>query len=467
MEWFVEAGVNRKALNEFFDGMNRDNFEVHTMQIYRGERCLLRLAQEPYSCTDSREVYSLSKMFTSTVVGIAVEQGLVRTEDRLVDIFNRKNASEKMSRITLKHLLSMNTGHDRCIIPEMAAARDSVETFFQMEPVYEPGTHFTYNTGASCMLCSVIERVSGMDFFDYACENLFYPMGITNISWKRCADGTCIGGAGLHISNDDIVKLGRMYKDGGVYQGRRILSETWIREASSFVSDNSANGTPDWCSGYGYQIWRNSREGYRGDGAFGQLCVILPKRDMVVAVQAFGGEMQKEMDHIFDFLERMDGGSDEGRIYSFAPLPGDDKIPKSDAVYRLEANPADLRSVWVRAGGDSVQLSFSDGGSIQTIRAKTGCWTVNQCSMQNMQPFLLGHFPAERREQLTMAVCCAQEGNKTVLFVRYRTSPHTERWELTTDGDMIRISFTEEEGREVRQEEMRSLKGRMNYGKRK
>ena len=265
MEWFVDAEINQDALNDFFEGMNRSKFEVHTMQIYRGDRRILRLAQEPYSCTDPREVYSLSKMFTSTVVGIAVDHGLVRTEDRLVDIFGRKNASEKMSHMTLKNLLSMNTGHDRCVLPEMEAARDSVEAFFGVEPLYEPGTHFTYNTGASCLLGSVVERVSGRDFFDYACENLFYPLGITDVSWRRCADGRCYGGTGLYASNDDIMKLGRMYKNGGVYHGRRILSSEWIAEASSYVSDNSSNGTPDWCSGYGYQIWLNSRGGYRGD----------------------------------------------------------------------------------------------------------------------------------------------------------------------------------------------------------
>ena len=95
MEWFVDSTVDGKALDGFFTFMEENKIEVHTMQIYRGERRLLRLAQEPYSCRDSREVYSLSKMFTSTVVGIAVGQGLLRVQDRLVDIFGREGASER------------------------------------------------------------------------------------------------------------------------------------------------------------------------------------------------------------------------------------------------------------------------------------------------------------------------------------------------------------------------------------
>ncbi len=448
MEWFVDAAVDGKALDRFFEFMEENKIEVHTMQIYRGERRLLRLAQEPYSCTDSREVYSLSKMFTSTVVGIAVGQGLVRVEDRLVDIFGRTGASEKMSHITVRHLLSMNTGHDRCVIPEMIVAPDSVEAFFGVEPVYEPGTHFTYNTGASCMLVSVIEKVSGRDFFQYACENLFYPMGMTDISWRRCADGRCVGGAGLHVCSDDIVKLGQMYLSGGVYQGRRILSEEWIREASSYVSDNSGNGTPDWCSGYGYQLWINSRGGYRGDGAFGQLLVILPERDMFVAVQAFCADMQKEMDGVFGLLEAMDGGAGEGKVHAFPPIPEGGTLPEIDRSYRLDENPMQFGSLWIKSGGDRVHLSFDDGRSIQTVEAKTGCWTVNQCDMRYVQPALGGHHPGEDRERLVMAASCGEEEGKIVLLVRFRTSPHTQRWEIEAGGEGLRMSFAEPEGPE-------------------
>ncbi len=460
MEWFVDAAVDGKALDRFFEFMGDNKIEVHTMQIYRGGKRLLRLAQEPYSCMDSREVYSLSKMFTSTVVGIAVDQGLVRVEDRLVDIFGREGASEKMSRITVRHLLSMNTGHDRCVIPEMMPAQDSAEAFFSVEPMYEPGTHFTYNTGASCMLVSVIEKVSGRDFFQYACENLFYPMGMTDISWRRCADGRCVGGAGLHVCSDDIVKLGQMYLSGGVYQGRRILSEEWIREASSYVSDNSCNGTPDWCSGYGYQLWLNSRGGYRGDGAFGQLLVILPKQDMFVAVQAFCDDMQKEMDGVFQLLESMDGGVQEGNVYSFPPLPVGGELPEIDRVYRLEENPMQFGSLWLKSGGDNVQLSFDDGQSIQTLQAKVGAWTANQCDMRYVQPALGGHLPGELRERLVMAASCAEENGKIVLSVRFRTSPHSQRWEIAAEDGKLRMSFAGPESPSGEWKEEQVLTGR-------
>lgn len=446
MEWFVDSSVDGKALDRFFAFMEENNIEVHTMQIYQGEKQLVRLAQEPYSCTDSREVYSLSKMFASTVMGIAVDQGLVRVQDRIVDIFDRKGASEKMSRITVGHLLSMNTGQDECVIGKMIVARDSVEAFFQVEPVYEPGTHFFYNTGASCMLCSVIEKVSGRDFFQFACENLFYPMGITNISWKRCADGTCVGGAGLHISNDDIAKLGRMYQSGGMYQGKRIVSQAWIKEASSYVSDNSCNGTPDWCSGYGYQLWRNSREGYRGDGAYGQLMVILPEHNMTVAIQAFCGDMQKEMDGVFKLVNGIEGSGSQEKEHAFAPLPAGAELSEIDRVYRLGANEMNFGSLWIKSGGDRVQLHFDDGRSIQTLEAKTGCWTMNQCDMRAVQPALIGYVPPQLRERLTMAVSCGEENGKLVLLVRFRTCPHTQRWEIEAKEGNLRLSFVDAEG---------------------
>lgn len=459
MEWFVDPSVNQEALNRFFDVMNSENYEVHTLQIYKGDHQLLRIAQDPYSCTDAREVYSLSKMFASTVVGIAVDMGFVRVDDRLVDIFHRENASEKFSHLTLKHLLSMNTGHDRCVMPDMCFAESSVEGFFSVEPVYEPGTHFTYNTGASCMLCSVVEKVTGMDFFDFACAHLFYPMGITNVSWNRCHDGVCCGGVGLHVSNDDIMKLGLMYSHNGVYNGRRILSESWVREASSYVSDNSANGNPDWCAGYGYQIWLNSRDGYRGDGAFGQLCMILPEHDMVVAVQAIGNDMQSEIDHVSELVDDLIGCGGERKVYSYVPLTGDGEIPAVDAVYRLDENPADFRTVWMKSDQDSVQLVFSDGAELQTVSAKIGCWTVNKCAAKHMTPTLYGLEPTESKERITIAASCAQVGEKTVICQRYRNNPHTEHVEITLHEDRIRIQYVEPWGRDLRPANMKYLTG--------
>lgn len=135
-------------------------------------------------------------------------------------------------------------------------------------------------------------------------------------------------------------------------------------------------------------------------------------------------------------------------------------LPKIDRSYRLDANPMGFGSLWIKAGGDRVQLAFDDGQSIQTVRAKAGCWTVNQCDMRGVQPTLGGHLPGEQRERLVAAVSCAEEEGKIVLSVRFRTSPHTQRWEIEAGGEGLRISFAEPEGPSGDWKEEQVLTGR-------
>ena len=447
MDWFVDPSVNAQALNRFFENTRRDGYEIHTLQVYQEDRKLLRLAQAPYTCKDAREVYSLSKMFCSTVVGIAVDQGYLTVEDSVAQIFGKTDVSPHFARLKVRHVLSMNTGHSRCVAEEVAVADNAVDAFFSVEPEFEPGTHFTYNTGATTLLCAIIEKVTGRDFFSYACENLFYPMDMLNVSWSRCKDGTCAGGVGLHVCSDDIIKLGRMYAAGGLWQGRRIVSEAWIREASSFVSDNSSNGTPDWQSGYGYQLWINARDGYRGDGAFGQLCLILPQHGLVAAVQAVGDNMQMEMDHVFELLDHLlEPSREQGRVFAFLPPQTEERLPVLDQVYRMEPNRADLKLMRLHSDGDRVQLTFADSAEVQTLTAVRNEWTDNELRGTNLVPALFENdFSTFREASRVSAGCLLREG-KIVLYLRYRTNPHTEYMELDVDGQTLTVRYEQTQG---------------------
>lgn len=442
MQWYIDPNVNHRAVECFFETMAAEQSEVHTLQIYHGGKRVVRIAQEPYSCTDVREVYSLSKTFTSTVVGIAADQGYLTPDDKVAEILGKTGISEYFDRMTVRHVLSMNTGHERCVMEEMAVADCAVDAFFSIEPKYEPGTHFTYNTGATCLLSAIVEKVTGMDFFDYACQNLFYPLGITNVYWTRCHDGTCVGGAGLHISSDDIVKLGLMYQNGGIYQGKRIVSQKWIEEASSAVSDTTVNETRDWRCGYGYQIWRNDQDGYRGDGAFGQMCLVLPKYDMVIVIQTLILDTQKEMDALFRLADDLLVPGGECREFSFMPLESDGLLPQMDTCYCMEENPAGIRSVHLVCEGNGLQFTFNDAGSMQTITAEIGSWTMNSFTARHMVPTLHPFLPTERPEPVKVAACCAVKDGRLVLCLRYKSNPHTEWYEMQAEETELRISIS-------------------------
>lgn len=458
MDWYIHPSVNQSALQGLFDGLLADGLELHSLQIARGDTTLVRLAAQPYCCADVREVYSLSKPFTATLVGIAVDRGLLREDDTVAGLLGRA-VSPRMGSMTVRHVLSMNTGHDRCLMPEMLTAENSVDAFLAAEPAFDPGTHFLYNTGATCLLTAILEKVTGQRFFDFACENLLYPLGITDAAWKECFDGKSIGGAGLQASSDDLLKLARLFAAEGVYEGRPIVSKEWIRKASSFVSDNAPNVAPDWANGYGYQLWRNARDGCRGDGAFGQFLLILPKYDVVLVMQALCGDMQKELNHIYTFLDHF-LDPDEAVIAPFAYPPAASALPRLMGIYRLAENPFGLSSLRAESGEGGVRLSFADGSGIQTVLAKPGCWTTNRVLLSHFQPRLFGYTDRDGKEALVLDASCREDGGRLLLDIRYRTSPHKETWILTVTGENIRLDFQEPWDTAQRLPESRLLRGK-------
>lgn len=152
------------------------------------------------------------------------------------------------------------------------------------------------------MLSAIIQRVTGQKLIDYLQPRLFEPLGIENPAWETCPRGVNTGGFGLKIKTEDIAKFGQLYLRKGVWNNRRILSEKWIIEASAIQISNGDDMNSDWSQGYGYQFWKCRHGAYRGDGAFGQYCIILPEQDCVIAMTGGLADMQIPLNHIWDHL---------------------------------------------------------------------------------------------------------------------------------------------------------------------
>ncbi len=445
---YIAPGVSRRAIRDYYEKAVAENEQIHTLQIWQGDRCLCRLAPAPYSCTDRREVYSLSKTFCSTAVGCAVDEGLLSVDDLVVDIFPDKlpdEVSENLAKMRVRHVLSMNTGHASCVMSHMFSSDDVARTFLEQPVPYEPGTHFAYNTGATCLLAAIIKKVTGENVYEYLSRKILFPLGIRDLVWNTCGEGVNEGGIGVQVTSDEIVKLARLYRNKGIWEGKRLLSEEWIDEATSFHSDNSTNGTADWKAGYGYQIWLNANGGYRGDGACGQLMIIFPDKDIMIAVQGLVPNMQKEFTLLEELTAHLFDG-DDGRDVALPdytpPVPAEISFSGEDAWYRPEPNIFGWTTLHLYRDGDVMTLDASDGRQMIRLSAGAGRYAYSEYISAWRKPKLLSLMDAHIPEKLRTAAYYTVEDGVCTITSRHLCDPHTETIRLTLEGDTLKVDFS-------------------------
>ncbi len=306
----LSDGISANAVENYIKECADNGVFIRTLQVIKGTEPLIQIAFEPYDLDSPMHLYSLSKSFTSVAFGMCVDDGKLSPNDKLCDIFPDKMPEEMtdaLRKMTLHDLLSMQSGHSACVLSQMRWSDDSIKAFFAQPTVYEPGTTFAYSTASTCICAAAVERVTGKKIVDFLDERLFSKIGIKKPVWRECRDGQTLGGTGLCLSNNDVAKLGVLLKNKGVYNGTRIVSEEYIKLATSKQASNSNNGSPDWTAGYGYQLWMNDRKGFRGDGAYGQLCMIFPEDDIVVVLMGEANNMQTEVSLVYKLVDTMFG----------------------------------------------------------------------------------------------------------------------------------------------------------------
>lgn len=359
----------------------------------------------PYGPQSPHSLYSLSKSFTSTGIGLAVAEGLLTVDDPVLKFFpddSPANPSENLKAMRVRHLLSMNTGHKEDTSEHVFRGGDDnwPRTFLSLPVEYQPGTWFVYNTAATYMLSAIITRLTGESLLDYLSTRLFAPLGIENPTWETDPRGINIGGSGLSLKTEDIARFGQMYLHKGSWHGRRILPEAWVAEATSAHSDNSNTQTnPDWMVGYGYQFWRCRHDGYRGDGAFGQYCIVMPEQDAVLAIIGGVQDMQAVLDKVWEHLlpamqpEALPADPQAyGKLYDklavlSLPLPkGQPSSPKVEQwwgkTYKLENNDLKLESVAIKFGDEHGTLIVRDERGEHPMQVGYATWLKGTTDMR-------------------------------------------------------------------------------------
>lgn len=311
------VGVDARGVHAFLDAVETaPDIEPHSLMIVRHDRVAAAGWWAPYTAHRPHLLYSLSKIFTSTAAGLAVADGLLDLDAPVLSYFPEfaADVTDPRSRaMRVRHVASMASGHEMETM-ERAAAEDRAEWvrgFLLVPPDREPGTVFAYNQPATYTLAAIVQRQTGRRLTDYLRPRVLDPLGIGPVAWSQRPRGRDLGFSGMFAATDAVARLGLLYLHGGVWEGRRLLPAQWVAEATRPhipTAGGFAPG-PDWRQGYGYQFWM-SRHGYRGDGAYGQFCLVLPEHDAVVVTTAATDRLQALLDMVWEHL-----------LPAFAPAP--------------------------------------------------------------------------------------------------------------------------------------------------
>lgn len=249
------------------------------------------------------EMKSATKSVNSILIGIALDQHLISGVDEKISTFFPEYsdvfANKAKDAICLKHLLSMTPGFswDEWSHPYtsplndaamMASKADFFRYVLEKPMVTKPGEKFTYNSGVSLMLGEIVHKASGLPADKFAGRYLFGPLGITNFYWQKAPNGVVNTLGGLWLQPRDMAKIGQLMLNGGLWNGKQIVSKKWIEESTKQQVD--AGQLPAWfrADGYGFQWWLGSFrvagqmvESYSARGQGGQFIIIFPTLKMV------------------------------------------------------------------------------------------------------------------------------------------------------------------------------------------
>lgn len=301
-------GVSSSSIQSFVDAVESGKYGVHSFVLVRHGHIVAEGAWKPYASYLQHIMFSVSKSFTSTAVGLAVSDELLSVDDPVLSFFPAYDTEEirkNMDGVLVRHLLSMSTGHDEDTMVRMRNEWDDgdwVRIFLTTPIKREPGTHFLYNSGASYVLAAIVQSLTGKTVYEYIKSRLLDPLGIHQARWQLSPAGVNLGASGLRLTTRDLAKFGQLYLQNGVWQGERLLSEAWIAEATKAHVSNGSDPEDDWHQGYGFQIWRCRHNAYRFDGAFGQMCLVSPEHDLVLALTSGTPQLRQTLNAVWDHI---------------------------------------------------------------------------------------------------------------------------------------------------------------------
>ena len=460
-------GVASAGILDFINAVESAKLNLHSLMVLRHGKVLAEGWWAPYAPELKHTLYSLSKSFTSSAIGFAVDAGKLTVNDKVTSFFPGdvpSKISDNLAKMRVRDLLTMSTGHDKDSTPALRESGDSnwVKSFLAQPVDHEPGTFFVYNSGATYMLSAIIQKITGQTVLEYLTPRLFKPLGIEGADWEVDPNGINTGGWGLRVKTEDIAKFGQLYLQKGMWNGKRILSEAWVTEATtSHIQSKGGSGKKednDWQQGYGYQFWRCRHDAYRGDGAYGQFCIVIPKQDMVISITSETGNMGAILNEVWKHIlpavtsnasvSNKSGQQELKQKLSSLALPlavgknSSEQVSKVNGKkFEITDNSLKVRQVSLSFKADSCIFNLSDDKGSHQVEAGINKWKEGITDLSTI-PLKLVLTPVPGETKTKIAANGTWLDDKTFEMTwRFIETAHYETVTCTFDGEKIQVAF--------------------------
>ena len=227
----------------------------------------------------SQNIYSISKMYTVTAIGILCDRGLLRTDNTVTEILGDECPEgyepywdEKTVDMLMRHRVGFPGGFDTDVLDASQYDPDYLKEIMLKKWICPPDKERHYEDAVYYILSRIVNKVSGKPLFNFCWENIFLPLSFKEAAWSCCPQGHAIGATGLYIRCEDMTKLGAVYLGNGEYRGRRIVSEEWVKKVHERQYEFAPNGI---------------RDSFNKGGLNGQDLVVIPCENRVVGWQGY------------------------------------------------------------------------------------------------------------------------------------------------------------------------------------
>ncbi|MCL2832303.1 MAG: beta-lactamase family protein [Treponema sp.] len=281
-------------LQQYFSHIEKMGLNVEGVVVYLHGKEIARQRRIPEK---PKNVWSVSKSFTSIAIGMAIDEGRLKLSDSVTKILDRENPDARWKALTLEHLLTMTMGH-----PEYSRP-DNIDEIFLFEITRDPGTYFLYDSACTLLASAMLTRTTGLKVRDYLLDRLFRRLGIKDPVWEESRDGYTAGAVGLEITTTDMAVFGQFLLQRGNWKGKQLVSSAWIEAATrTQVPTMPAQDKADYDLGYGYQFWTCRHGAFRCDGKNGQFIIVLPSLDAVIAINSDEENMKPILWAVWDYF---------------------------------------------------------------------------------------------------------------------------------------------------------------------